>query len=240
MKPVPHPDLCIFIPCHNEAQNLPELVKEITEQELPPYKVLIINDNSTDETGLIAENLTKKYSTIEVIHRKPPNGRGYAGRTGWLECLKFNPKLIMEMDADQSHNPKHLPEFIKAQKQHNADAVLGSRYMRGGREVRGILRKLLSWGAEKYLKTLLGTPYLTDPSSGFRLFTRKTVEAFNPATLTMPDHRVTPEILFRIRNMKIIEIPIEFHDRKYGKTKLKWSVVIKSLISPLIWRLQSI
>jgi len=82
----------------------------------------------------------------------------------------------------------------------------------------------------------LGVTFLTDPSSGYRLFTRESVEQFDPQSLTSSDHRITTEILFRVRRKRIVEIPIEFHDRKFGTTKLKWTVLVKSLVSPLIWR----
>lgn len=234
------PPLCIFIPSLNEGKNIPTLVEKIILCKLPPFKVILVIDESTDNTLEVSSQLAEKYSQVEVIYRKNKSkGRGHAGKDGWLTCLKYNPDYIMEMDADHSHDPKHIPEFLAAQKKYNADVVIGSRYTSGGREVRGAVRKLVSYIAEKYFKIILGVPFLTDPSSGFRLFTRKAVETFNPATLTMPDHRITPEILFRVKNLKIVEVPITFHDRKFGQTKLKWPVLVKSLISPLIWRLQS-
>lgn len=231
--------LCVFIPCHNEAANLTSLIKKFPHSQLPPHKIIIINDNSTDNTGAIADRLAKKNKYVTVLHRLPPNGRGRAGVTGWLECLRYKPDFIMEMDADHSHDPQQIPQFLAAQKATDADVVIGSRYISGGREVRGWHRKLLSFGAEKYLKLLFSLPHLTDPSAGFRLFTRQAVQAFDPKSLTMPDHRITTQILFRVRNMRIVEVPIIFHDRKHGHTKLRWQVVLKSLISPLLWRLSA-
>jgi dolichol-phosphate mannosyltransferase len=238
MKTLSAFDLCIMIPCHNEAENLPSLIEQIIRLPLNSCQVLIIDDNSTDETGEIADKLVIKYPAVSVIHRQPPKGRGLAGKDGWLWCLNKQPKYIMEMDADHSHDPQYIPQFLRVIKNTQADVVIGSRYTSGGREVRGLVRKAVSYAAERYLKWVYGLPLLTDPSSGFRLFTLEAVAKFNPQTLESPDHRITTEILFRIRKLKIVEVPIVFHDRKYGRTKLTWLVILKSLYSPLKWRIK--
>jgi dolichol-phosphate mannosyltransferase len=231
-------ELGIMIPCHNEAENLPLLIKEIVELNLTSCEVLIIDDNSIDKTGEVADKLSQIYPAVSVIHRHPPKGRGLAGKDGWQWCLAHKPKYMLEMDADHSHDPKHIPEMLKAIKTGQVDVVIGSRYALGGREVRGWGRKLLSYVAEKYLKQLFHLPQLNDPSSGFRLFTYDAVKHFQPETLTSPDHRITTEILWRIRDLKIKEVPIVFHDRKFGQTKLTWPVIVKSCYSPLMWRLK--
>ncbi|OGV90737.1 hypothetical protein A3A66_00585 [Microgenomates group bacterium RIFCSPLOWO2_01_FULL_46_13] len=229
--------LCIFIPILNEENNLPLLVEKLVSLSVSASKIVLVIDPSKDRSLEVGKELERRFANVTVFYRESrPKGRGNAGKDAWIYCLDLKPDFILEMDADHSHDPKHIPEFLAAQKKHNADVVIGSRYTTGGREVRGFTRKLISWFAEKYLKVVLGVTFLTDPSSGYRLFTRESVEQFDPQSLTSSDHRITTEILFRVRRKRIVEIPIEFHDRKFGTTKLKWTVLVKSLVSPLIWR----
>lgn len=214
MKPV------IFIPTYNEAPNLERLVAAIREI-VPTATILVVDDRSPDGTGEIADRLAAHDDSVHVLHRDPPKGRGLAGRDGYLESLALGADVVLEMDADFSHDPALLPRFL-AEIENGADVVLGSRFVSGGSDDdRGFLRRVVTVLANLYIRIVLGVP-VGDCNSGYRAFRRSTLEAIRPAELTSVGPSIVQEVLFRVHRAgaKIVEIPLTFVDRRDGDSKL--------------------
>ena len=214
MKPV------IFVPTYNEAPNLERLVGEI-RRILPEAAILVVDDRSPDGTGEIADRLAAADPAVRVLHRDPPKGRGLAGRDGYLEALRLGADVVVEMDADFSHDPQLLPRFLEAI-EGGADVVLGSRFVPGGSDDdRSAVRKIITVLANGYIRVVLGVP-VGDCNSGYRAFRRGALEAIRPGTLTSTGPSIVQEVLFRVHRQgaKIVEIPLTFVDRKDGDSKL--------------------
>jgi len=221
----------IMIPTYNEAGNIEKLVKEVLAQD-SKIGCLVVDDNSPDGTGKIVNRLAKKYKgRIFPIHRYHEKGRASAGIRGFKEVLKLKPKFIGEMDADFSHKPKYLKEFLKQIK--NYDVILGSRFVKGGRDFdRGFIRRNITLLSGLFLKILLGVK-TKDIGSGFKLYKTKVIKSldFN-SFFAKKGIAISLEINFRIikKGYKIKEVPIIFQDRVLGKSKLNW----KDFIEPII------
>jgi len=210
----------VFIPTYNEAENLERLVAAI-RRIAPEADVLIVDDQSPDGTGAIADRLAAADPRIHVLHRDPPRGRGLAGRDGYREALRRGADLVVEMDADFSHPPELLPRFFR-EIEGGADVVLGSRFVRGGTDRdRGLVRRAITVLANAYIRIVLGVP-VGDCNSGYRGFRAEILRAIRPETLTSEGPSIVQEVLFRVHQAgaKIVEIPLEFVDRKEGESKL--------------------
>jgi dolichol-phosphate mannosyltransferase len=158
---------------------------------------------------------------VRAVHRPPPRGRGLAGRDGYLEALRLGADVVLEMDADFSHDPRLLPRFWE-EIDRGADVVLGSRFVPGGSDAdRGVVRRVITVLANAYIRIVLGMP-VGDCNSGFRCFRRATLEAIEPATLTSVGPSIVQEVLFRVHRAgaRIVEIPLTFVDRREGDSKL--------------------
>jgi len=210
----------IFVPTYNEAPNLERLVGEI-RRILPEATILVVDDRSPDGTGGIADRLAAADPAVRVLHRDPPKGRGLAGRAGYLEALRLGADVVIEMDADFSHDPQLLPRFLEAI-EGGADVVLGSRFVPGGSDDdRTAARKIITVLANGYIRVVLGVP-VGDCNSGYRAFRREALEAIRPEALTSVGPSIVQEVLFRVHRQgaKIVEIPLTFVDRKDGDSKL--------------------
>lgn len=210
----------VFIPTYNEAENIERLVREI-RRTVPEMEVLVVDDESPDGTGVIVDRLAAADPRVHVLHRPPPRGRGLAGRDGYLRGLTMGADAVLEMDADFSHDPALLPDFLKRLEQ-GADVVLGSRFVPGGRDVdRSWGRRVLTVLANAYVRIVLGLP-IGDCNSGYRCFRREALEAIRPETLTSTGPSIVQEVLFRVHRarLRIAEIPLSFVDRKDGESKL--------------------
>lgn len=221
------PELAIVIPTYNEADNIELLVGGILAIK-DNAELIIVDDNSPDGTGEIADRLSKIYPQIHVIHRNGARGRGLAGIEGFKYALKLDMPYIMEMDADFSHDQKYIPDFLKAIE--NYDVVIGSRYVGGGNDKRGFRRRIVSKLAGAYIRKALETR-IKDPTSGYRCFKRNVLEKMNFESLVSDGPSIVEEILYHcIKNkFKIAEIPIDFEDRKHGISNLNLLVLIKAL-----------
>ena len=163
-----------------------------------------------------------------MIHRRKKRGRGYAGAEGFRYCVAEGFDPILEMDADLSHDPFYLPEFLAASREW--EVVIGSRSVPGGgARDRGLGRKLVTAGAAFYLRTMLGLKGVRDPTSGYRCFRRSVLESIHLETLTSPGPGIVTEILYRCRGFRIKEIPILFQDREKGRSKFDLRAMGKSL-----------
>jgi dolichol-phosphate mannosyltransferase len=217
----------VVVPTYNERENLPSLVQRVFAQALP-LELLIVDDNSPDGTGRIANDLAEASERVRVIHRLEKRGRGYAGAEGFRYCVADGFDPILEMDADFSHDPFYIPQFLAESKQW--DIVIGSRSVPGGgARSRGTVRRLITAGAAFYLKTLLDLPKIQDPTSGYRCFRRSVLESIHLETLTAPGPAIVTEILYRCRKFRIKEIPILFREREGGRSKFGFKAMWESL-----------
>jgi len=216
----------IFIPTYNESENLERLIGRIREVA-PEAVVLVVDDRSPDGTGEIADRLAAADPRVRVLHREAPKGRGLAGRDGYLEALRLGAEVVLEMDADFSHDPSLIPRFFR-EIEGGADMVLGSRFVAGGTDHdRSLVRRVITVLANTYIRIVLGVP-VGDCNSGYRAFRRSTLEAIRPATITSVGPSIVQEVLFRVHRTggKIVEIPLEFVDRKAGDSKLGWRLLL--------------
>ncbi|MEW6481573.1 MAG: polyprenol monophosphomannose synthase [bacterium] len=218
----------VVIPTYNERENIESLIKEILALKIDGLEILVVDDNSPDKTGEIVDELSCNLKEVKVIHRYSERGRGLAGIEGFKYGIENGYDYIMEMDGDFSHNPKYIPDFLKAIE--NCDVVIGSRYVpAGGEYKRHLIRRIISRMANFFLKYLLEFK-VSDCSSGFRLFKRKCLEEIDICHLSSKGPWILTEILYKChqRGYKIKEIPIIFKERVLGKSKLKGEILLYS------------
>jgi dolichol-phosphate mannosyltransferase len=228
--------MLIIIPTYNERENLPELVHAIYAQG--PFHLLIVDDNSPDGTGDLAEVLAGTYAgRLFVLHRAGKLGLGTAYLEGFRWGLDHGYDLLFEMDADFSHDPCHLPQFLAAVAG-GADLVLGSRYVPGGGTRNwSPLRQLLSRGGSLYAQLILGLP-IHDLTGGFKCYRRRVLESLNLQAIGSNGYSFQIEMTYRIARLgfRIVETPIVFEDRRVGQSKMHGGIVLEAL--PMVWRLR--
>ncbi|MGB9609209.1 MAG: polyprenol monophosphomannose synthase [Minisyncoccia bacterium] len=223
--------IIIVIPTYNERQNLPKLVKEIFNLNLSNLSLIIIDDDSPDGTGQIADDLAKNHPLI-VIHRPRKSGLGSAYQIGFIRALNEGADLICQMDADLSHNPKDIPRLIQVCRE-GADLAIGSRKIQGGKIIGwNWWRKFCSWGAMFFSRLILGLK-TKDVTTGFRCYRRTTLEKINFQKIKSSGYAWQEEVIYRTEKegLKIKEIPIIFIDRKFGMSKLGPLEIIEFLIN---------
>ena len=217
----------VVVPTYNEAENIRKVTEAILQVE-PAITVVIVDDDSPDGTGRIADELARALGRVRVIHRREKRGRGYAGAEGFRYCVAQGFDPIMEMDADLSHDPFYIPQFLAEAKEW--DVVIGSRSAPGGGvSGRGIMRRLITACATVYLSAMLGLKGIHDPTSGYRCFRRRVLEQIHLDALTAPGPAIVTEILHRCRGFRIKEIPILFRDRELGRSKFGLRAMCESL-----------
>jgi len=217
----------VVVPTYNERENLPALVAAI--RSLPtPICIIVVDDNSPDGTGLLADELASRGNDVEVIHRPGKLGLGTAYTAGFRHALAASADLILTMDADFSHDPSYLPALLEASRRY--DLVIGSRYVPGG-GVRhwGPWRKLLSWGANTLARLMLGF-HARDCTAGFRCYRRVVLEAIDLDTIRANGYSYLIEMLFNCQRLgfKIGETPIIFTDRRLGQSKISQDEILKA------------
>lgn len=229
----------IMVPTYNERANIGELVK-LLHKSVPQAQVLVVDDSSPDGTFEEVRRLMKKDKKLHLLLRdRSVKGRGWAGRDGFVKALKMGAGAVVEMDADLSHQPQFIPSLLKFLASDEADVVIGSRYIPGGKDMdRPFHRQWTSNFARYYLKVVLGLKP-KDPTSGFRAFSKKALEKIKVGTLTARDPFTVSEILYRCTRagLRIKESPIEFIDRTRGESKLGLSTLLKYLGRALLMRL---
>jgi len=210
----------IIISTYNEKDNIKKLIEEIFRYA-PGVEALIVDDNSPDGTGDIADRIASVDKRVSVIHRMRDKGRGAAGVEGFKAAVKREGiSYIMEMDADFSHDPRYIPDFLK-EIVHN-DIVIGSRFIKGGGDnERDLLRRLLSKAVNFLIRSYLGLN-VWDCSSGYRCFKKEVIVKINLDLLISKGPAILEEILYiaYLKKYKIKEIPILFKNRYKNKTKL--------------------
>lgn len=222
----------LVLPTYNEAENVEPLV-EAARAKLPPgAQVLIVDDNSPDGTGAIADRLAARHEDVHILHRPRKEGLGPAYIAGFREALAGGAGLVLEMDADFSHDPAYLPRLLDAAK--NADLVLGSRYVDGGGVSDwGPLRRAISRGGSAYARLVLGVD-VRDLTGGFKCFRREVLEAIDLDRITTRGYAFQVEMTYRAlrRGFQVAEVPIVFRERRVGSSKMDTSIVAEA-----VWRL---
>ncbi len=224
----------IIVPTYNERENLPRIAQKLLSLPVP-VDLLVVDDNSPDGTGKIADELAAKHAQIHVLHRPGKNGLGRAYIAGFQWALARHYEFIFEMDCDFSHNPDDIPQFLKAAEQ--ADLVLGSRYIGGVRVINWPLSRLmLSRSAGKYVEWVTGMPFM-DPTGGYKCFRRRALEAIQLEDVRSNGYSFQIEMTHRLwrQGFKIVEIPIIFTDRTEGESKISKGIVNEAIW--LVWRL---
>jgi len=210
----------VMIPTYNEKENIADLINKILGLKIKNLHIVVVDDNSPDGTWRIAQKISKNKKNVHLLLRKTKRGRGYAGKDGFVYCLKHNADVIIEMDADLSHDPKYIPLMLK--ELDSADLVLGSRRVKGSNEIgRGIIRRAITYFANLYIRLLLGLK-VKDCNSGYRCFKREVLEKISPEKLESKGPAIIQEVLFKayLKGFKIKEIPITFVNRIKGSSKL--------------------
>lgn len=224
----------IIVPTYNERENLVPLAERLLA--LPVNAdLLVVDDNSPDGTGRLADELAAKHPSIHVLHRKEKNGLGRAYVAGFKWALERDYEFVFEMDGDFSHNPDDIPHFLSAAQ--NADCVLGSRYVGGIRIMNWPLKRLmLSKGAAFYVRMITGMPF-TDPTGGFKCFTRRALLAIGLDTVVSNGYSFQIELTHRLwrQGMRIVEVPIIFSDRAMGHSKMSGHIMREAFF--MVWRL---
>lgn len=210
----------VMIPTYNEKENIANLISHILNLKIKNLYIVVSDDNSPDGTWRIVQKISKKKKNVHLLLRKKNKGRGSAGKDGFIYCLEHGADIVVEMDADMSHDPKYIPSMINELK--NTDLVLGSRRVKGSREIgRSSIRKLITFFANLYIRIILGLK-VKDCNSGYRCFKRAVLEKIKTEKLESNGPAIVQEVLFKahLRGFKIKEIPITFINRTKGKSKL--------------------
>lgn len=221
-------DCLICMPTYNEAENLESIVEAIHE-EVPEVDVLVIDDDSPDGTGEIADRRAEEDERVHVLHRTEKAGLGPAYIAGFRWGLERDYDAILEMDADFSHRPKYLPAMLEGLDDH--DVVVGSRYVEGGgTEDWGWLRRVLSRGGGVYARTILGFD-VQDPTAGFVAWRREVLEALDLDAVEASGYVFQIELKYRAdqQGFSILEIPITFPDRVAGESKMTADIALEAI-----------
>jgi dolichol-phosphate mannosyltransferase len=226
----------VVIPTYNEKENINRLIPEVLAQD-PLLEVLVVDDNSPDGTGDLVESGFRGHSRVHLLRRAGKMGLGTAYLNGFRYALA-RPEIecVFEMDADFSHRPQYLPEFLKALE--TADVVLGSRYIAGGGVAGwGLRRRVLSRWGSIFARGMLGLP-VSDCTGGFRCYRREVLAALDLDRVTSQGFGFQVEMLYecRQRGFRIKEIPIVFPDRELGESKMSAGIVYEALL--LVFRLR--
>ena len=224
----------VIVPTYNERDNLPVLAQRVMGQP-SGVDMLVVDDNSPDGTGKIADDLSAQNSRIHVLHRAGKEGLGRAYCAGFKWALDRDYQFILEMDGDFSHNPDDIPAFLEAVK--TADLVLGSRYRNGIRVINWPLKRLmLSMCAAKYVQVITGMP-ISDPTGGYKCFRRAALQSINLEEVRSNGYSFQIEMTHKIwrQGMRVAEVPIIFTDRFQGNSKMSSKIVREALW--MVWRL---
>jgi dolichol-phosphate mannosyltransferase len=233
----------VVVPTYDERDNLEPLVRAVRAElssAAPDHTILVVDDSSPDGTGELADRLARDDSHVKVLHRPHKEGLGQAYLAGFALALRAGAELILEMDADFSHDPSYLPQMIEAARE--ADLVLGSRYVPGG-GIRnwGRLRSLVSRGGCWYARSVLGLP-IRDLTGGFKCFRREVLEAVDLSRIRSQGYAFQVELTYRALKLgfRVKEIPIVFTDRRVGQSKMSRRIVLEAMWMIPILRTQPV
>lgn len=225
------------IPTYNERENLPQVVSRLRAAQ-PQVHVLVVDDNSPDGTGQLADDLAAQDDHIHVLHRQGKGGLGGAYIAGFRWGLEEGYDVVVEMDADCSHQPEELGRLLKAVEQ-GADLAIGSRYVPGGRTVNWPWhRQILSRGGNLYTRIVLGTR-IRDITAGYRAFRRETIERIDLDQIESVGYCFQVDLGWRteLAGLKVVEVPITFVEREIGDSKMDRSIIVESMTLITKWGL---
>ena len=217
----------IIIPTYNELENLQPIIKDIFSYA-PETDILIVDDNSPDGTGALADEISVENPHVHVLHRAGKLGLGTAYIAGFKYAIAQKYDAAFEMDADFSHDPRYLPDFLKAIEQ--ADLVIGSRYIPGGDTPNwSFVRRMISGCGNIFARFMLGIP-VQDCTAGYRCYRREVLESIDLDTIQSQGYAFQVELAYRVmrQGFRIVETPIVFMDRRVGKSKMSRAIVIEA------------
>ena len=230
----------LVVPTYNEAENIESLVQAATKalRKAAPegFVMLVVDDNSPDGTGELADRLAAERDELRVLHRPGKGGLGPAYLAGFAEALAGGAGYVLEMDADFSHDPEDLGRLLEAARD-GADLVLGSRYVPGGGVMDwGAVRRLISRGGSMYARVILGMRQ-HDLTGGFKCFRRATLEAIDLSSVMAKGYAFQIELTYRTarRGLGIVEVPIVFRERRVGQSKMSPRIALEAF-----WRVPQI
>jgi len=222
----------VCLPTYNELENLEAMVRALGEVLRDGDRVLVIDDNSPDGTGELADRLASELPYVDVLHRPEKEGLGPAYIAGFRRALADGAELVLEMDCDFSHDPKAVPRLLAAAED-GADLVLGSRYVPGGSIPNwGTVRRFISRSGNTYAQAWLGSG-LRDLTGGFKCFRRQVLETVDLGAISAKGYAFQIETTYRVikAGFTVVEVPISFSDREQGHSKMSRSIVLEA-----IWR----
>jgi dolichol-phosphate mannosyltransferase len=228
--PVPRAVVCL--PTYNERENLEPMLRALADKDV---RVLVIDDNSPDGTGEIADRLAGELEHVGVLHRERKEGLGPAYLAGFRRALADGAELVLEMDCDFSHSPDDVPRLVAAAR--DADLVLGSRYVRGGSIGNwGAVRRFVSAGGSLYARLLLGSG-VRDLTGGFKCYRRGVLEAIDLDAIESRGYAFQIETTYRAARagFRVVEIPIHFVDREEGGSKMS-----RAIVAEAIWKVPAL
>jgi dolichol-phosphate mannosyltransferase len=232
------PRTVVCLPTYNERENLPQVI-----DALEPYgvEVLVIDDNSPDGTGKLADQLAAERDWVSVLHRARKEGLGPAYLAGFREALSRGAEYVLEMDADLSHDPAAVPRLIEACV-NGADIALGSRYVEGGgTENWGLVRRIVSAGGSLYARVILGLA-IRDLTGGFKCFRREVLERIDLDAVTSKGYAFQIELTYRAvrAGYTVVEVPIVFVDRTHGHSKMSRAIFLEAVMRVPLLRLRGL
>jgi dolichol-phosphate mannosyltransferase len=216
----------VCLPTYNERENVEAMVRALGRHDV---RVLVIDDNSPDGTGAIADRLAAELAYVDVLHRDRKEGLGPAYLAGFRRALADGADLILEMDCDFSHDPADVPRLVAAAER--AEVVLGSRYVKGGGTVNwGLLRRIISRGGSLYAQVLLGLR-VRDLTGGFKCYRRQVIEALPLDEIHSKGYAFQIETTYRAvrKGFRVREVPITFVDRVEGGSKMSRAIVVEAV-----------
>ncbi|MBI3985574.1 MAG: polyprenol monophosphomannose synthase [Lentisphaerae bacterium] len=228
--------ILVIVPTYNEKDNVEKIAAAVLKAQ-PETELLFVDDNSPDGTGALLDGMAQAEPRIHVLHGKDKQGLGRAYISGFKWALERSFAFIFEMDADFSHNPAEIPNFLAAAE--NADLVLGSRYIHGIRIINWPLERLiLSKMASVYVRLITGMPFM-DPTGGYKCFRREVLEAIDLNRVVSNGYSFQIEMTYLAWKLKfrIVEIPIIFEDRRSGQSKMNSAIVREAIRMVLKLRL---
>ncbi|HEY2371622.1 MAG TPA: polyprenol monophosphomannose synthase [Gaiellaceae bacterium] len=231
-------DATICLPTYNERENLESMLRALAAHDV---NVLVIDDNSPDGTGEIADRLAAELDFVSVLHRERKEGLGPAYLAGFRRALAGGAEFILEMDCDFSHNPADVPRLIDACRQ-GADLALGSRYVPGGgTENWGIGRRIVSWGGSFYARLLLGVR-IRDLTGGFKCYRRRVLETIALDDIHSKGYAFQIEGTYRTlrKGFRVVEVPIRFADRTEGTSKMSRAIFLEAVAKVPVLRLEAL
>ena len=222
----------VCLPTYNERENLERMLRALADKGV---EVLVIDDNSPDGTGELADRLAAELDFVSVLHRERKEGLGPAYLAGFGRALAGGAELVLEMDADFSHDPTDVPRLIEAAR--DADLVLGSRYVDGGTIANwGPVRRFVSAGGSLYARLVLGVP-VHDLTGGFKCFRREVLEALDLHAIASRGYAFQIETTYRAlrAGFRVVEVPIRFVDREHGGSKMT-----RSIFAEAVWKVPAL